>query len=213
MDLTSWPLFGLRIRTPRVELRAVTDDDMDELVALILGGVHHPDEMPFLMPWTRAEPPDLQRASLQWHWKGRADWAPADWRLSLGVWEDGTLVGQQDVIATDFAVRRVVSSGSWLGLPHQGKGIGTEMRAAILHFAFAGLGAERAQTDAYADNPRSLGVTAKLGYEPNGVQIRVSDGAPREIHHFVMTRDQWTATRRDDIAIDGLDGARSMFGA
>jgi RimJ/RimL family protein N-acetyltransferase len=121
--------------------------------------------------------------------------------------------GQQDILATEFALRRVVSSGSWLGLPHQGRGIGTEMRSAMLHFAFAGLGAERAQTDAYEDNPRSLGVTARLGYEPNGVQVGVRDGEPITIRHFVLTRARWETTRRDDVGIEGLDAARSLFGA
>ena len=69
------------------------------------------------------------------------------------------LIGAQDVRAHDFAVLRTVSTGSWLGREHQGRGRGREMRAAVLHLAFAGLGCLIAQTAAYADNGPSLGVS------------------------------------------------------
>ena len=39
-----------------------------------------------------------------------------------------------------FAVHRTVDTGSWLGQAFQGRGFGKEMRAAVLGFAFDGLG-------------------------------------------------------------------------
>src|SRR5688572_12379914 len=53
-----WPMFDLRIRTPRLELRYPSDDDLALLVALLDEPIHDPDFMPFLIPWTRAEPPE-----------------------------------------------------------------------------------------------------------------------------------------------------------
>ena len=41
---------------------------------------------------------------------------------------------------------RTVGTGSWLGRPYQGRGIGKEMRGAVLALAFDGLGAEVAET-------------------------------------------------------------------
>jgi len=213
MELAWWPLFGVRIVTPRLVLQPIADDHLDQLCALVAGGVHPPGEMPFYEPWTDLAPPALQRGSLQYHWRVRADWRATAWRLPFGIWEDGQLVGQQDVAATDFAVRRTVETGSWLGLPHQGRGIGKEMRAAALHFAFAGLGAERAETDAFTDNPASLAVTRSQGYEPNGGGVRSRKGTPAEVAHFTLARSVWHARRRDDITIEGLDEALSRFGA
>ena len=46
-----WPLFDLRIRTPRLELRLPSDDDLLALMALARSGVHDPGETPFLVPW------------------------------------------------------------------------------------------------------------------------------------------------------------------
>jgi RimJ/RimL family protein N-acetyltransferase len=55
------------------------------------------------------------------------------------------LVGVQELWAENFAELRKVATGSWLGLKHQGQGIGIEMRSAVLHLAFACLGAEQAR--------------------------------------------------------------------
>ena len=92
---------------------------------------------------------------------------------------------------SDFPVLRTFETGSWLGLAHQGRGIGKEMRAAVLHFGFAGLGGLRAETAAYHDNHSSLGVTRSLGYQDDGTEIKVRRG--RRDHHlrFKMERADW----------------------
>ncbi len=57
-----------------------------------------------------------------------------------------------------------MASGSWLTASAQGRGIGVEMRAAVLHLAFAGLGALEALTSAWEDNVASQRVSLRLGY-------------------------------------------------
>lgn len=208
-----WPLYDLRVTTPRVELRLPTDDDLYDLVALADAGVHDPATMPFSVPWTDVDPPRRHRESLQWWWSQRANWRPEDWSFTGAVFVDGAPVGVQDLSATGFATRRVVTSGSWLGRAHQGKGLGKEMRAAILHLAFAGLGAQEAHTQAFADNAPSLGVTRGLGYEENGHEVVVRRGRPTHSIRFCLDKAAWEARRRSDIVIDGLEGCREMFGA
>ena len=51
-----WPLFDLVVRTPRLELRLLREDDCAALVELIDGGIHDPGMMPFWVPWTEVEP-------------------------------------------------------------------------------------------------------------------------------------------------------------
>jgi RimJ/RimL family protein N-acetyltransferase len=121
------------------------------------------------------------------------------------VFEHGSVVGIQDVFAKRFATTRAVTTGSWLVQRAHGQGIGKEMRAAVLHLAFAGLGAVEAYTDAFADNPASLGVTRALGYEPNGSHLYSREGASVRVLEFVLTRAKWEGHRRDDIEIVGLD--------
>jgi RimJ/RimL family protein N-acetyltransferase len=142
----------------------------------------------------------------------RAGLSPEDWTVSFAVYEGERLVGTQSVVGKAFPVTRTFETGSWLGLSEQGKGIGKEMRAAVLHLGFAGLTAERAVTSAFADNPRSIGVTRALGYRENGSFIDDREGKPAEHLRFVMERADWEQRRRDDIEILGLEPCLRVLG-
>jgi len=164
-----WPLFGLEITTPRLLLRPVRDADLPELAQAALEGVHDPERTPFSVAWTDAAPTDLPRnlASYQWSLRNRVD--ARHWTVAFAVHFEGRVVGSQDLSAYDFAHRRTVSTGSWLTKSLHGRGLGTEMRAALLLFAFDVLGAEWAESGAASWNEASLNVSKKLGYELNGV--------------------------------------------
>jgi RimJ/RimL family protein N-acetyltransferase len=208
-----WPLFDLAVRTPRLVLRYVDDAIACDLVRVVLTeGVHDPGWMPFTIPWTDLEPAELQRQSLQYWWRCRATTAPEAWELNLAVIVDGVPAGITSIGASDFAITGTFATGSWLGRSFQGRGIGTEMRAATLHLGFAGFGARRATTSAFADNGASLGVTRHLGYAPNGTSIGIRREEPGEQLHFVLTREAWAARRRDDIELVALEGARDQLG-
>jgi RimJ/RimL family protein N-acetyltransferase len=212
-DESMWPIFGLRVTTPRLELRPVDPELAFDVLALAAKGIHDPSWMPFTMPWTDAEPVAMAQGGLQFIWRCWAEWSVTSWRLPWAVVVDGELVGIQDVNAVDFVARRTVVTGSWLGLAHQGRGIGKEMRAAVLHFAFDGLGALRAETSAFTDNEPSLGVTRAMGYEADGTQVGMRRDERAVQVRFKLDRADWEARRRDDIVISGLTpGARAQFG-
>lgn len=212
MALAHWPLFDLRIRTPRLELRLPTDDDLGALATLAAAGIHDPQHMPFSVPWTDQPSPALERGVLQWGWRRRAALTSERWTLPFVVVRDDQPVGVQDLSADSFAVLWQVGTGSWLGRAHQGHGIGREMRAAVLHLAFAELGAERALSGAFADNPASRAVSRALGYVENGRKLHVRRGEPAEIIELLLDRVTWEAHRRDDIAVSGLGPCLPLLG-
>ena len=210
-----WPLFDLCIRTPRLELRFPDDDDATALAALAAKGIHDPADMPFSQPWTDAPLGELERNTLQHFWQIRADWKPTKWRATFAVVtrDNGRVVGVQGVDTEDFPILRTGETGSWVGRAQQGRGIGKEMRAAVLHFLFAGLGALRATTAANDDNAASLAVTRSLGYVENGDDIVLKrDQRARQLR-FKMDRPEWESRRRHDITIEGLEPCLAMFGA
>ncbi|GAA3250579.1 GNAT family protein [Pseudonocardia petroleophila] len=207
-----WPLRHLVLRTPRLELRPDDDAGLDGLVEAAYAGVHPPEEMPFLVPWTDADPRYLGRGILQYFWSQRAALAPERWTVNFVVRHEGTVIGMQSLDGTDFTVTREVSSGSWLGLAHQGRGLGTEMRAAVLLFAFDHLGAVRARSDAFADNHASHRVSAKLGYRRDGTATAVRRGRPTEDVRLVLDA---AGFRRPDwvLRAGGVDGCLGLLGA
>ncbi len=206
-----WPLFSLRLCTPRLTLSYACDADLAEIVALAEAGIHPPGEMPFAVPWTLASPQELGPRMSQHFWRLRAELTAQSWSLPFVVRRGGEVVGVQDMEAETFAVRRTVSTGSWLGRRFQGCGVGTEMRAAVLTFAFDQLGATHAESSAFADNPASQAVSRRLGYVDNGMQVVNRAGESATNQRFLLTPDRfvrpsWT------LQVQGLDGCRAGLG-
>lgn len=207
------PLFGLQVHTPRLTLRMPTDPELIQLLEVIGRGIHDPSVMPFRFGWTDVPSPQRERESLAHWWQGRVDWRPTNWHWCGAVHVGDQIVGVQDLIAKDFPTLREVSSGSFIGLEHQGNGIGKEMRAAVLHLAFAGLGATRAYSGYIEGNTASKRVSEALGYVPNGYcTVMVRGQAIREIN-LVLEKNVWESRRRDDISIEGLADCLELFGA
>jgi RimJ/RimL family protein N-acetyltransferase len=207
-----WPLFGLRLRTPRLELRVPDLDDLGALADLAGAGVHDPAVQPFVAGWTDAEPEQVARNVLQWQWSMMGRWSPQDWGLQFVAVADGRVIGTQALDGRDFAVLRQVGTGSWLGREFHGQGYGTEMRAAVLHLAFDGLHAEYATSEAFADNGASYGVSRKLGYVDNGVERHLVRGKPVVGRRLRLDRDGWSAARTVEVTVEGLEPCLPMLG-
>ncbi|HTT51363.1 MAG TPA: GNAT family N-acetyltransferase [Streptosporangiaceae bacterium] len=212
MTMRNWPLFGLRLRTPRLELRLPSPADLDELASLAAAGVHEPAVQPFGVPWTDLPPGERARSVVQFHWRQLGEWSPTDWTLNLVVDLGGVIAGTQGVSGRDFALVREARTGSWLGQRFHRQGIGTEMRAAVLHLAFAGLEAEYATSNAFTDNAASLAVSRKLGYASDGIERQVIRGRAAARQRLRLDRASWQAHRQTEVEITGLDGCRPDFG-
>jgi len=208
-----WPLFGLVLRTPRLELRSPSPEQLAALAELADEGVHDPATMPFLVPWTDLPPGPRGRSVVQHQWRQWGALTSQRWTLNFAVLAGGEPVGIQDVGGTEFAASREVHTGSWLGRRHQRRGIGTEMRAAVLHLAFAGLGADWAVSSAATDNPASIGVSRKLGYADDGTQLEVVRGQRRTEARFRLDRQTWAARQTVPVEIEGLEPCRELLGA
>ena len=212
MTLTHWPLSGLRLRTPRLEMRLPTLAELDELASLAAEGIHDPGVMPFGVAWTDVPPQERARSVLQFQLSQWGGWSPGDWSLNLVADLGGVIVGTQGVSGRDFAVLREVHTGSWLGQRYQGQGLGTEMRSAVLHLGFAGLGAEFAVSEAFTDNLASLGVSRKLGYLPDGIRRQSIRDRPATIQMLRLDRAGWQAHRQAPVEITGLAPCLPSFG-
>jgi RimJ/RimL family protein N-acetyltransferase len=208
----AWPLFGLRIRSERLVLRLPTDEDILAMIDVARAGIHPPDEMPFGIAWTDVPSPSFERSFVQHHWAARAGWTAEAWMLHLMVELDGSTIGAQSLEAKDFPQRRTVDTGSWLGHAWQGRGLGAEMRSAVLGFAFEALGARLAETEAFLDNAPSNGVSRSLGYAPTGEGSLSPRGEARITQRWEMTDEAWRSRPRPPISIEGLEACRALFG-
>jgi RimJ/RimL family protein N-acetyltransferase len=163
-----WPQFALRIRSGPLELSAVRDEDIPALVDLAERGIHDPSLMPFAFPWTDAPKSELARNMAVHYWSNRAANSKESWSLDLVVREEGRIVGMQAFATKNYLVTRTGETGSWLGLQHQGRGIGTLMRQTVCALVFDHLDAAEITSAAFTDNPASAAVSRKVGYSQNG---------------------------------------------
>ncbi|GIF76043.1 GNAT family N-acetyltransferase [Asanoa siamensis] len=208
-----WPLVDLRLRVGAVELRPPSDADLAALADVAFAGMQEPGTRTFLTPWTDLPPLERARHVVRGVWTDRGDWTPEDWSLRLGVFVDGVAVGMQGMSATSFGLLREVRTWSWLGLPHQGAGLGTTMRQAVLHLAFSGLSAACATTGSFVDNPAPLRVSRKLGYEDDGITRDLLHGEVVVSQRLRLTRARWESLPRPPVSVTGLSPCLPLFGA
>jgi RimJ/RimL family protein N-acetyltransferase len=195
-------------------LRGATDELLESLVPIVRAGVVDSRE-----PGSFDDPMSLYLDSpeREWHWlqaiwTGRgtvtADW----WRLYFVVVVDGSPVGVEDLTGIDFQTTGAVATFSWLASAFRGRGIGTEMRSAILHLAFAGLGAQEARSDAFIDNAPSNAVSRALGYVPGATTGATRRGESTQMQQWTLTRDKWSLIRRGDIELHGVPECLPVLG-
>jgi RimJ/RimL family protein N-acetyltransferase len=204
-------LYDLRLRTPRLELRLGSRHELEALGRLAEEGIHPPAEMPFAVAWTdRVGEPGFVESVVEFHETALREWRPAKWSLNLLVFAARQLAGSQTIHAEDFASRKLVSTGSWLGRRFQRQGLGTEMRAAVLELAFRGLGAEAATSGAIVGNEASKRVSEKLGYTVTGTSTVSPRGEPLTHYDLRIERSEWRAPVRVELV--GLDDCQPLFG-
>lgn len=211
--MNNYPPLNLRVSTPRLTLAGATDELLDRLAPVVRDGKAMAEPPPYDDPISlyEADPGKRVAAWLRAVWRGRGKVDRDFWRLYFVVLVDGEPVGMQDLVGERFADFGTVTSFSWLSADVRGRGLGKEMRAAVLHLAFAGLGASSAESDAFADNAGSNGVSLALGYEPNGTTWDLRRGEPGVIQRWLLTREAWESRRRADIDLGDLAGTRAVL--
>jgi RimJ/RimL family protein N-acetyltransferase len=207
-----YPPLNLKVITPTLELHGATDELLARLLPLVRAGVARGSPDVFDDPMSLYEDnPVRERRWLQAIWRGRGTVRPEQWRLYFAVMLDGQPVGMQDLIGVHFDEFRTVSTFSWLTPYAQGRGLGREMRAAVLHLAFAGFGAAEATSEAFFDNAASNRVSRALGYQPDGTDWATRRGQPAVLHRWRLGRRVWEGRRRRDIVLAGVEECRPVL--
>ncbi|THF88733.1 GNAT family N-acetyltransferase [Deinococcus sp. KSM4-11] len=207
-----YPPLNLKISTPLLELHGATDDLLTQLLPVVRAGVAGSPPFPFDDPMSLYDDnPGRERRWLQAIWRGRGTVRPDSWRLYFAVMVEGQAVGMQDLLGREFDSFRTVSTFSWLAPGVRHRGLGREMRAAILHLAFEGFGASEATSEAFFDNVASNRVSEVMGYQPDGSDWATRRGEAAVLKRWRLTRDAWAANRRSDIELTGVDECKPVL--
>lgn len=209
-----WPLFDLELTSARLVLKCTRDDHFDGLFEAMHEGVHPPGVESASFPPTRLTGAELETFAAQSWWRNRSGWKPEDWWLDLTVFErsePAVPIGMQTIAGGDFPTRREISTASWLARSSQRRGLGREMRAAALHFAFGSLEAISAVSEAFPENIASQRVSEACGYLPDGVEIVDSTGGSFTLQRYRLPRTGWVG-QSEEVAVHGFESCAHLFG-
>ena len=199
-------------------LREATDDDVVAMARIVEDGiVEAGDErfMPRLLNG-RAATVEARRADfLKYHWGRRSTTSAAKWDLAFAVVLDGEVVGCQSVHTAEFPVLREVHTGSYLARRAQNRGVGSRMRAMVLDLSFGPFGAQWASSGFVEGNERSRRVSARLGYEADGIELFAGDRGVIKSFRLRLGLDAWREQRPswlDEVTWSSVDTASRFLG-
>jgi RimJ/RimL family protein N-acetyltransferase len=205
-----WPPSGLVMRSGDLTLSTITDDDLPGLVDLVLSGIHDPDRLPFLTPWTRTPPAQMPAMFAGYHWSQRAAFSAEHVSVDLAVRRAGELVGTQGFAGGAYAITRSAETGSWLAQRFQGQGIGTRMRQAVCTLLVDHLGAAEVTSGAWVDNSASLAVSRKVGYREGDLSRKARDGVLTLDRRLVLHPED--LVRGEPVEVSGAGPLRAFLG-
>ena len=206
-----WPLFDLRLAAPDLDLRAMTEADLDPIADLL------PDDVEQDPAAQTYDVGDARTGrgivSHQSYWRAYGTWRPGAWRLNFVVRAAGEIIGVQELEGNDFPALRTVDTSSFLVPAARGRGYGQQMRGAVLALAFGPLEAQAAITSTWHDNHASLGVSRALGYRPNGESLQARGDRADVMQHMRLLRADWLASgRAGQVRISGFEDCWPLFG-
>jgi RimJ/RimL family protein N-acetyltransferase len=209
-----FPAFALRIGCGPLTLHGLRSEDIPAVTAVAGQGIHGPDFLPFLEPWSEAPDEERVLSSARFYWSSFADFTPERWHLNLVVRWEGEVVGMQDVFArTDFRKTRALETGSWLRRASQGRGIGTLMRRVVCTFCIDHLGAEVMRSGYVEGNAASAAVSRKVGYAYNG-RRRIEDpkSAGYRWETDLVLTPETLVRAAEPVSVEGLPAFRRQVG-
>lgn len=180
MSLATTPR-DLVIETERLVLRPVVEEDLDAIVAAI--GDFAVSQMLARVPYPygRADAESFLAATRE----------AASRNIALTIADEGGVIGGLGLTG----LRSEREFGYWLAKPAWSKGYATEAGRAFLAFLFDEAGLDIVRSGVFHDNPASLRVQSKLGFERIGTHMVRCLARGRDIEHIdtILVRDRYAA--------------------
>ena len=168
----------MQIRTQRLSLRPLDPADAASIRAL--AGDFDVARMTGMIPH-----PYSERDALAWI--DRA--GQGDEGVVFAVARDGALIGCSGYMPMDAEHAEV---GYWIGKPFWGEGFATEAVRAVVAHAFDAHGFAYVKAGHFVDNARSQRVLGKLGFSPDGEEMRdcAARGEPVQCLTYRLDRER-----------------------
>lgn len=194
-----------RIETARLVLRCFEPRDAAPLKAAIDASL---DWLRPWMPWAHAEPKSLEeKVALLRKFRGQFD---LDQDFVYGAFDSA----ETEVLGSTGLHTRVGPNareiGYWVHAAHAGRGLATEMAAALTRIGFEVAAQRRIEIHCAVDNVRSAAVPRKLGYTHEATLRKRApggDGEPRDTMIWSLFVEDYAASPAARTALRAYDAA------
>ena len=163
------------IETKRLVLRPPEEADLDTIVAEVydFAVVRMLARVPF--PYGRSDAEDF----LAWSRRSRED-------VNMVIAKGGKVIGCMALCG----IESICEFGYWLGQAHWRQGYASEASRAFLAYCFDEFAMDAIRAGAFHDNPASLHVQEKLGFDRTGISLRESFARRKSVKQIdtILTR-------------------------
>ena len=185
----------LPLRTERLVLREVRDDDVDAIL-----GYCGDDEVTRYLPFDSLDRAGVVRRIGRWRddlARDPADEPDLDWGLTLVVDHDGAVVGDVMLRLKAGEVRSLAELGYVFAPAAGGRGLATEAARALVDLAFGPLGCHRVFAQLDPRNTTSARLCERLGmtHEAHLRQDWWGGGEWSDTSVYGVLRDEWADVR------------------
>jgi len=179
------------IETPRLVLRAVTEDD----AAAIYAACSDPRLTEYTLFETHRTPDDSAAFVRAYALPNYEQGLPEPFAIALKD-DPGRLVGCTGG-RWNTQANQCVEFGYWVAVPFWGRGVATEAVRAVIPYLFEALGPERVQAHVMTPNAASARVLEKAGltYEGTIRSAVLRRGRFWDIRMYSVLRGEWEAGR------------------
>lgn len=199
-----------RVLTPRLVLRCYDPSDAAALVDAMTAGTEH--LLPWL-PWAVDEPQSLdEKVALLRSFRAKFD---RDEDFVYGAFERAPAAGAAPRLVGGTGIHLRIGAGAgeigyWLRAGEVGKGLATEMAAAMTCVGFGVRRFRRMAIHCDSGNVRSAAIPPRLGYRPEGVlrgAAVLAHEARGDLQVFGMTAAEFPASPAARVPIAAFDAA------
>lgn len=205
--IKSFPIYSLRVITPRLTLRVARLEELDQLATSSKDNVLIEETKHFFdVDWTSLDSPEYEQNFFCHNLYNLSQWKKDDWTLNLTIFYKHIPIGSISIKGDDFSNRKELATGSWILKNYRGRGLGSEARAGALAFGFNKLEAETFVSDAHKDNIKSERVSSSLGYKQNGLRTAHE---PLDLKRYLLIKEDWV----DDtlVEVKGFKHCKDLF--
>ncbi len=157
------------------------------------------------MPWATYEPMSYEgRVTWLRTQRGNFDLGA---ELAMGIFskDESEILGCSGLIRGDVDEREL---GYWIHVAHEGKGLATEVAAALIRVGFAIEALETIEIRCLPDNLKSSRIPVKLGFSgpyPDPLSFPTADGAKRDIDAYTLSRVEYAQSPARYAEIEAYD--------